>query len=389
MPSPILLQGIRVLDCTSVIFGPFATQLLADLGADVIKIEPPSGDMFRYSAKPAATKGMSPGHLALNRGKRSAALDLKLPADLATVRGLVPGCDVFIHNMRAQAIERLGLGYDAVRALRPDCVYAHCVGFGSDGPYAGLQAYDDLIQAASGTTSLIGKVDGDGRPRYLPGAIADKVCGLYAAQGVLAALIHKLRTGQGQFVEIPMFETFTHFSLVEHLAGQTFDPPNGPICYGRQIDPDRQPFPTLDGHIAIVPYSDAAWQQVFAILGDEAFLEDAAFATPLLRFRNISVLYQRIAALTPAQTSAHWVIKFRAAEIPSIAVRAIEDILADPHLRATDFFQHQEHPSEGAYFAMRCPLRFGAGPGADEPRFAPIIGEHTQAVRDEATKAGL
>lgn len=388
MPSPILLQGIRVLDCTSVIFGPFATQLLADLGADVIKIEPPSGDMFRYSAKPAASKGMSPGHLALNRGKRSAALDLKLPADLETVRGLIPGCDVFIHNMRAQAIERLGLGYDCVRALRPDCIYAHCVGFGSDGPYAGLQAYDDLIQAASGTTSLIGKVDGHGRPRYLPGAIADKVCGLYAAQGVLAALIHKLRTGQGQFVEIPMFETFTHFSLVEHLAGQTFDPPNGPICYGRQIDPDRQPFPTRDGHIAIVPYSDAAWQQVFAILGDEAFLEDAAFSTPLLRFRNISLLYQRIAALTPAHTSAHWVAKFRAAEIPAIAVRAIEDILKDPHLRATDFFQRQEHPSEGAYFAMRCPLRFASGPGASEPRFAPMIGEHTQAVRDEAAKAG-
>lgn len=389
MSSPILLQGIRVLDCTSVIFGPFATQMLADLGAEVIKIEPPSGDMFRYSAKPAASKGMSPGHLALNRGKRSVALDLKLSADLEIVRALLPTCDVFIHNMRAQAIERLGLGYEAVRALRPDCVYAHCVGFGSDGPYAGLQAYDDLIQAASGTTSLIGKVDGDGRPRYLPGAIADKVCGLYAAQGVLAALIHRLRTGEGQFVEIPMFETFTHFSLVEHLAGMTFDPPNGPICYGRQIDPDRQPFPTSDGHIAIVPYSDAAWQPVFAILGDEAFLRNAELSTPLLRFRNISLLYQRIAALTPAHTSAHWVARFRAADIPSIAVRAIEDILADPHLRATHFFQRQVHPSEGAVFAMRCPLRFGVGRGADEPRFAPQLGEHTQAVRDEAATAGM
>lgn len=381
MSSPILLQGIRILDCTSVIFGPFATQMLADLGAEVIKVEPPGGDMFRYSAKPAFTRAMSPGHLALNRGKQSAALDLKNEADLELVRRLIPGCDVFIHNMRAEAIERLGLGHDAVRALRPDGIYAHCVGFGSDGPYAGLQAYDDLIQAASGTTSLIGKVEGDGRPRYLPGAIADKVCGLYAAQAVLAALIHKLRTGQGQFVEIPMFETFTHFSMIEHLAGITFDPPNGPVCYARQIDPDRQPFPTRDGHIAIVPYSDEAWQAVFTILGDTAFLQDPALSTPLLRFRNISLLYQRIASLTPARTSADWVAQFRAAAIPAIAARAIEDILADPHLQAIGFFQRQEHPSEGAYFAMRAPLRFGAGQPTSEPRHAPLIGEHTAAVR--------
>ncbi|MEM6828754.1 MAG: CoA transferase, partial [Pseudomonadota bacterium] len=249
-----MLEGVRIVDMTSVVFGPYATQILADFGAEVIKIEAPGGDVYRYSARPAKTKGMAPGFHALNRGKKSVGLDLKNSEDAQTLRDMLSEADVFIHNVREAAIEKLGFGYDAVKALAPDIVYVHCVGFGSDGPYAGLQAYDDVIQAASGATTLLPRVDGDGRPRYLPSLIADKVAGLHAAYATLAAIIHTLRTGRGQFVEVPMFESFASFMMKEHLDAKTFDPPNGDAGYGRQVDPDRQPFQTSDGWISIVPY---------------------------------------------------------------------------------------------------------------------------------------
>jgi crotonobetainyl-CoA:carnitine CoA-transferase CaiB-like acyl-CoA transferase len=228
--SKTLLDGIRIIDLSSVVFGPYCTQILTDLGADVIKIEPPEGDAFRFSAKSARSRGMSPGHLTLNRGKRSAVLNLKNPDDLAVMQGHLAKADVFIHNVRGKSIERLGLGYEAVKALNEKIIYVHCVGFGSDGPYADLQAYDDVIQAATGTASLPPRVDGNPRPRYIPSLIADKVAGLHAAYATLAAIVYRQRTGEGQFVEVPMFETFTHFMLREHFAGQTFEPPVGPIC---------------------------------------------------------------------------------------------------------------------------------------------------------------
>ena len=234
-----MLEGLRVIDMTSVVFGPYCTQILADFGAEVVKVEAPGGDVFRYGAPSAHSKAMGPGYIALNRGKQSLVLDLKQEADRAILRDLLADADIFIHNVRAEAIERLGFDYDSARALAPDIIYAHCVGFGSGGPYAGLQAYDDVIQAASGTTTLLPRADGNERPRYLPSLIADKVAGLHAAYAVMAAVVHRLRTGQGQHVEVPMFEAFSSFMLKEHLGGNTFDPPVGPPCYGRQVDPDR------------------------------------------------------------------------------------------------------------------------------------------------------
>jgi len=381
-----LLKGIRVVDLTSVVFGPYCTQILADLGADVIKVEPPQGDQFRYSAKSAATPGMSPGHFALNRGKRSAALDLKNADDHSTIEALLARGDIFIHNVRLQAIERLGLGYDAVKRIRPDIVYVHCVGYGSDGPYRDLQAYDDVIQAASGVATLASRVDGDPRPRYIPSLIADKVAGLHAAYAVMAAIIHRLRTGEGQFVEVPMFEAFTNFMLKEHLAGQTFDPPTGPICYSRQIDPHRQPFPTSDGFISIVPYTDASFATVFAILGEPDFLAQDHLSTPRLRAKNIGELYKGIASLTPRRSTAEWIAAFQSASIPAMAVRDIADVRSDPHLQATEFFTRRDHPSEGAYFDMKSPIRFSAAP-APSLSPAPTVGEHTEAIRRELTQA--
>ena len=375
-----MLAGVRVLDLTSVVFGPYCTQILADLGAEVIKVEPPAGgDPYRWAGRAAQTPGMSPGFMALNRGKKSAALDLKTAEDGATVKALLANADVFVLNVRGKAVERLGLDYESVRAINPEIIYVHCVGYGQDGPNADLQAYDDVIQAASGTATLLGRVDGDPRARYLPSLLADKVAGLHAAYATLAAVIHKLRTGRGQRVEVPMFEAFTRFMLLEHLAGQSFDPPNGPICYGRQIDPERQPFPTADGYISIVAYTDAAWPRVFAVLGEPAVLDDDRFATPALRHQNLAHLYRAMARLSPNFTTAELVARCHDAQIPAQGVRDIGDIMADPHLQATDFFQRQAHPTEGDFFAMRSPIRFGGcPPTALTP--PPLLGQDTDEV---------
>ena len=379
-----MLEGVKVLDLTSVVFGPLCTQILADFGAEVIKVETPgSGDSFRWSGRAVNTKGMSGGFMTINRGKRSIALNLKSPDDNATMNDLLREVDVFVLNVRGKAVERLGLDYESVRAINPEIIYVHCVGFGQEGPYADLQAYDDVIQAASGTATLLPRVDGDPRARYLPSLIADKVAGLHAAYATLAAIIHKLRTGRGQRVEVPMFEAFTKFMLLEHLGGLVFDPPNGPVCYDRQIDPDRQPFPTSDGFISIVAYTDEAWPTVFELLGNPAFLEDERFANRSLRARNLAALYQEMARLTPNFTTAELLAKCHDAQIPAQAVRDIGDIMDDPHLSATGFFERQLHPTEGAYFSMSSPLAFSDYRPANLDH-APKIGEHGDHIVPEA-----
>jgi crotonobetainyl-CoA:carnitine CoA-transferase CaiB-like acyl-CoA transferase len=380
--SPRMLQGLKVVDLTSVIFGPYCTLTLSDLGAEVTKIETPGGDSSRMAGQTDRNPMMGPIYMALNRGKRSVALDLKAEADRAVIHALLKDADVFIHNVRASAIERLGLGYEAVKAINPDIIYTHCVGFGSDGPYGGLQAYDDVIQTASGMTSMQSMVDGDPRPRYVPSAIADKVAGLHAAYAVLAAYIHRLKTGEGQFIEVAMFETFVHFLLQEHLFGLTFAPPTGPVGYFRQVDPDRQPFPTRDGHIAIVPYNDEAWIKLFDMTGRPDVLARPGLATPQERAANLGTLYQILATLTPQRTSAEWFTALNEASIPAAPVRDIADIQQDPHLIATEFFRRREHDAAGPYFEMRPPVRFSR-PAPDDQAVPPVLGQHNDAVRHE------
>jgi crotonobetainyl-CoA:carnitine CoA-transferase CaiB-like acyl-CoA transferase len=316
----------------------------------------------------------------LNRGKRSAALDLKSPADATLMHAMIADADVFIHNVRAAGIEKLGFGYEALREKHPGLIYVHCVGFGSGGPYAGLQAYDDAIQAASGMTTFLSRVDGDPRPRYVPSTIADKTAGMHAAYAVLAGVIHKLRTGEGQHIEVPMFECFTQFLYEEHLFGATFDPPTGPIGYARQIDPNRQPYPTKDGYISIVPYTDESLQMTFAVLGASDFLERPGFATLLERHANMTLLYAEIARHTPARPTMEWMKLFNEAQVPAMAVRDFSDIMQDPHLQATNFFEKHTHPTEGTYHAMRPPVRFSAAPDL-QVRDAPLLGEHTEQLR--------
>ena len=376
-----MLEGIRIVDATSIVFGPYATEILADLGAEVIKIEPPSGDMFRRAGAPARTTGMGACHMTLNRGKLSLALDLKKEADAARLRELLATADVFIHNIRRKAIERLGFGYASVRAINEDIVYTHCVGFGSGGRYRDLPAYDDVIQAATGTATLLPRVDGQPRPRYLPSLIADKVAGLHGAYAVLAAIIHKLRTGKGQLVEVPMFESFAHFMMQEHLYGATFVPQAYPAGYPRQLDPMRQPFPTANGHMSIVLYTDAIAARLINLFEDETLSKDERFADPQARQRYMSELYGEIASRTPARTTAEWAKLFEAAQIPFMPMRDLAELVDDPHLKDVGFFDRSEHPTEGAYLSMKPPVSFSARPPG-KPRPAPAIGEHNDRLAE-------
>jgi crotonobetainyl-CoA:carnitine CoA-transferase CaiB-like acyl-CoA transferase len=384
--APKMLEGIRIIDLTTVIFGPYATQMLADLGADVIKIESAQGDTPRYMGQFKATPFMGGTHLTVNRGKKSVVLNLKTPEDAAVLRDLLATADIFVHNVRAKAITKLGFGYDAVKAIKPDIIYAHITGFSQDGPWKDLPAYDDVIQAATGTTSLLSKVDGNPKPRYLPSLIADKVSGTYGAQAMLAALVHKLRTGEGQHVEVPMLDCFASFMLTEHLQDSVFEPPLGPPGYPRQLDPERQPFPTADGHIVIVPYTDAKIVELFNLLGNPEFLEQPPFDTAKGRFQNMSPIYARIGELTPSKSSADWLNLLAQHDFPAMPIADLDEVFENPHLKATGFFHLAEHPTEGMIRQMRPPVRYSVDP--DRPiGFAPTLGQHNDEIKNKGDGA--
>jgi crotonobetainyl-CoA:carnitine CoA-transferase CaiB-like acyl-CoA transferase len=378
-----MLEGIRIIDLTTVIFGPYATQMLADLGAEVIKVETPGlGDISRYLGNGIPDPTMGSVHLTVNRGKRSIALDLKKPEDAEVLRGLIADADVFFHNVRGKAIARLGFDYAGCKAIKPDIIYVHGTGFGQDGPYADLQAYDDVIQAATGTTSLLPRVDGDPRPRYLPSLIADKVAGQYGAQAILAALIHKLRTGEGQAVEVAMFECFTSFMMVEHLRDATLDPPIGPAGYPRQLDPTRQPFPTKDGYVAVVPYTPESVVRLLDLFGSEPMIGTPEFEAAKAKGQHMTLVYSEIARQTPARTTEEWLSLFAENDIPAMSVRDLQDIREDPHLAATGFFRHRSHPDVGGFYEMQPPVKYSAAPPRDIG-FAPRIDGDGEAIRAE------
>ncbi|VXC14388.1 L-carnitine dehydratase/bile acid-inducible protein F [Burkholderia sp. 8Y] len=379
MAASAILDGVRILDMTSVIFGPYCTATLAEMGADVIKIEPLAGDEIRRVGRPAKTRGMGPAHMTLNRGKRSVVWDLKTPRGKAALLRLLGRCDVFIHNLRHDAIERLGLGYDAICAQHRRLVYVHCTGFGEEGTYAGRPAYDDIIQAASGAASLLPRTDGNPAPRYLPMAMADKVAGLHATYAVLGALLHRERSGQGQSVEVPMFESFTHFLLQEHLYGRAFVPPTEPAGYPRQLDPDRQPMKCLDGYIAVAPYTDDRWVRFFQVTGHGDFLERERLSTARERFNALDRMHAEMARIVASQPLQYWLMLFAECDIPASEVRDLEGVLADPHLASVEFFERRTHPSEGHYLQMRLPVRFH-GARTTEMRPAPLLGEHSDEV---------
>ena len=374
---------------TAVVFGAYATQMLGDLGADVVKVEFPGergGDVMRWAgAVPeGAPADLGPIFMTVNRNKRSVLLDLRRPEDAAALRALAAECDVFVSTVRYDGLTRLGLDHAAVRAIRPDVIYVHGSGYGADGPYAGRPAYDDLIQAASGCADLLNRADGDPRPRYLPTVVADKVSGLFMSQAVLAALFHRERTGEGQFVEAPMFESLVSFNLAEHLFGHVFDPPTGPYAYPRVATSHRKPYPTRDGHIGMLPYSDLQWRRFFALAGwSDTVARDPRFGDPASRATHIADLYALLDTVTPTRTTAEWLEALDEAGIPAIALNRLDDLMSDPHLEAVGFFERHVHPEAGAYIAMRPPLRFSATP-PDIRLHPPRLGEHTDEVLKRA-----
>ncbi|MCU0944661.1 MAG: CoA transferase [Rubritepida sp.] len=372
------LAGIRVLDMTTVLFGPYCTQLLAEMGAEIIKLEPPEGDVVRQIG-PARNPGMGAMFLTINRGKRGLCLDLKTPGGQAAARAVARGCDVVVSNIRPRALARLGLDAASLRAADPRLVTCALVGFGQDGPYAAHPAYDDLIQGMAGIPHLAERAGAPG-PRYAPLAMADRVTGLHALSAILAALVERARTGLGQEIEVPMFEVMASFTLGDHLGGMVFDPPADGGGYARLISPDRRPYATQDGHICALVYNDGQWRRFFAAIGEpDRMTRDPRFADHATRTRHIDAIYAEFAAILATRTTAEWLELLRAADIPCAPVHTLESLRADPHLAAAGFFTTEHHPSEGALTRMAAPVRFGAH--GEIPRApAPRLGEHGREI---------
>ena len=376
-PGP--LAGMRVVDLTTILLGPVATQMLGDLGADVIKVESPGGDAVRGAGPPPVGDRMGAIFLTNNRNKRGIVLDLKDPRGLEAMMRLVESADAFVHNMRPQAIDKLGLDYPSVSARNASIVYCGAWGFRRSGPYGHKPAYDDMIQAVSGLAALQAT---DGEPRYVNSVVADKVTGLHVAVAVLAALVHRVRTGEGQCIEVPMFETLVGFNMFEHLYGKAYEPPRGPMGYPRALSPGRRPYRTRDGWIGVLPYTDRQWTTLFEIANRPDLAEDPRFRTLPSRLAHIDEVYATLATLLAERTTAEWLGALDAANIPSMPVNQPDDLIDDPHLAATGFWQTVEHPDLGTLRFPDVPARFSATPGTIR-RVPPKLGEHSVEILTE------
>jgi crotonobetainyl-CoA:carnitine CoA-transferase CaiB-like acyl-CoA transferase len=375
------LGGLRILDLTAIVMGPYATQVLGDLGADVLKVEPLEGDNLRGTG-PMRHPAMGAMALHLNRNKRSIALDLKQPAGREACLRLAKGCDALIYNTRPRAMSRLGLHYEAVRDANPRIVYLGMTGYGEDGPYAGRPAYDDLIQGAAGIPALLAQQGAD-CPRYAPVTLADRVVGLQAAIGLLAAVMHARATGQGQSVEIPMFETMAQFVLGDHMAGRTFEPPLGPTGYTRLLAPHRKPYRTADGYLCVLIYNDKQWRSFFDVIGRQDLLRDPMFSTHAARAANVGLVYAFVAEVMLTRTSQAWMQALLAADVPVAPMHTAESLMDDPHLHEVGFFRSLDHPTEGSLRTTAPVGNYSATPSAIR-RPAPRVGEHSIELLREA-----
>ncbi len=379
MPGP--LHGVKVLELTSVVLGPWACQILGDMGADVIKVEAPRGDSNRALGATRTTKNMAALYLTCNRNKRSLVLDLKQPAAKKALLDIAKTVDVFIHNNRPQAMTKLGLDYAALKAVNPNIIYCGSYGYSKDGPYGERGALDDSIQAVSGIAMLNKLVLGE--PRYLPTIVADKTTAMTLVQGVLAALFHRERTGQGQELEVPMFESMVSWVMAEHMWGNTFDPPMGPPGYVRLMSKERKPYPTKDGYIAILPYLDAHWETFCKLSGRVELIEDPRFKTLANRVANIDLTSQETAKTMITKTTKEWIDIFGETSVPTIVVNTLEDLITDEHLNAVGFWQTLDHPTEGKLKLPGFPIKFSETPESIR-RHQPLLGEHSTEILKEA-----
>ena len=374
------LDGARVVDLTQFILGPYCTQTLGDLGADVIKVEEPSGDRQRGGKSPNS-KTMGPVFVALNRNKRSIALDLKGEPGKRALRKLMATADIFIHNMRPDSIGRLGFGHEAVTAMKPDIIYVEAMGYAAEGPYAGLQAFDDLIQAGSGATGLAPLATPGTDLRPLPSWIADKTCGLFATIACLAALRHKERTGEGQYVAVPMLETFTGFIMAEHIYGQTWIPPVGGFGATTALTAHRKPVKTADGWLMLNPANRDQAAKFFALGGMEGAYDSDRFRNAEGPGAKVAVYNAMMAEAAATRTTADWMKVCAENSIPVMVANQVADLVDDPQLKQT-LFETRHIDGEGDYRAMKPGLRFAKTP-ATIRRDPPTIGQHTNEVLAE------
>lgn len=373
--NPLPLQGFRVVDASSVVMGPYASQWLADLGAEVIKVESPEGDSTRYTG-PATEHGMSALFLGVNRNKKSVVIDLKKPDGPVVMRQLIASADVFMHSMRPQKLAAVGLDPKDLLAAFPRLVFAGLHGFTASGPYGGKPAYDDIIQGLSGNADLMAQQSGV--PRYFPSIAADKTSGLVAAMAIMAGLMKRHTTGLGGMVEVPMFETMVSFNLVENLYGEHFDPPLSDPGYPRVLSQWRRPYRTRDGHVCMMPYTDAHWQKFFLAVDQPTWAADARFANMSARTQHIEALYELTGHIVAQQETAHWLRLCEQLEIPAAPMNTLADLKSDPHLQATQFFAQLDDPAMGALRFPGVPVLFdGHRPPVTS---VPRLGEHTQEV---------
>ena len=377
-PATGPLAGLKIIDLSSVVLGPLATQILGDYGADVIKIESFEGDLIRTNGV-SKNPGMSSIYLAINRNKRSLVVDLKKPEGKDIVRKLLRDADALVHNMRVEAITRLGFGYDAVAAIKPDIVYCVATGFGQDGPDRARPAFDDVIQAGSGLVAL-SETYAD-RPDFMATLVADKTVGMALVNAVLAALLHRARTGEGQHVEVPMLETMAAFVMAEHMGGLCFEPALGPAGYQRILKNGRRPMQTKDGWLVVLPYTGEHWAAFLADVGRDDLV--AIASDRHARAKHIHELYGVMTTAMVARTSAEWMATCDRLDIPATPVYGLDELPQHPHLKSVDFFTERDHPSEGRIRETRPPTKFAKTP-ATLGRPAPGFGEHTRDILAEA-----
>jgi crotonobetainyl-CoA:carnitine CoA-transferase CaiB-like acyl-CoA transferase len=375
------LTGVRVLDLTTVVMGPYATQILADFGADVIKVEPLEGDVMRQ-AWPFRNPGMGAIFLNVNRNLRSVALDLKQSPARDACLELAKKSDVLVYNIRPQAMARLKLSYEDVRRANPRIIYVGCFGYSQRGPYAAKAAYDDMIQGASGLPWLLQK-QGAPEPRYAPMIVADRSVGQQVASAVSAALYFREKTGKGQRVDVPMWEHLLQIVLSDHLGGYTFDPQHGEPGYARILAPDRRPYQTSDGYVCALIYNDKQWKAFVDIIGKPEILSRPEFATQEARSRNYVGAYAMVAEEMKTRSTAFWIEALERADIPVQRMNSIDDIVADPHLNAIGYLQPVDHPSEGRIKTLAVPSEWSESK-PEYRRHAPRLGEHTREVLREA-----
>ena len=375
------LSGVRVIDQTAIVVGPICTRTLADQGADVIKIEPPGGDLLRNLAQGARNSGMSGKFLNFNRNKRSICLDLKQPAGIEALRRLVSGADVFVSNVRPKALARAGLDYASLAPLNPRLVHCSILAFGRGGRYYDRPAYDPIIQSLSGVAGTFERAIGE--PRFVPMVMTDHITGLIAAQCIGFALYRREKTGRGEAIDVPMLENMASFVTSEHMAGATFDPPAGPTGDNRLVTPDYRPLPTKDGYITVGPNTNAQAFAFFDAIGRPELKTDPRFDSAAARTKHADAFFKvRIAGLAK-RTTAEWLEIFERLEVPAARYNSMDDLFDDPHLSDIGFFGTEDHPSEGRIRRTRVPNTFSGGMRED-PLPAPRLGEHTRTILAEA-----